>query len=71
MTESNSSKQAPSQLVVVQEDSHQSEIPENIDSELYSTETPDNSFKEFKITPGDDLVEALRNNGHAVEFPDL
>ena len=70
MTESNSSKQVPSQLVVVQEDTHQNEIPENIDSELYSTEIPDNSFKEFKIRPDDDLVEALRTNGHTVEFKD-
>ncbi|WP_353617654.1 hypothetical protein [Natranaeroarchaeum aerophilus] len=70
MTESNSSKQVPSQLVIVQEDTHQNEIPENIDSELYSTETPENSFKEFKIRPDDDLVEALLNNGHTVEFKD-
>lgn len=70
MMESNSSKQVPSQPVVVQEDTHQNEIPENIDSELYSTDIPANSFKEFKIQPGDDLVEALRNNGHTVEFKD-
>ena len=68
MTESDRSKQVPSQPVVVQEDSHQNEIPDNIDSELYSTEIPANSFKEFKIKPGDDLVEALRNNGHTVVF---
>ena len=70
MTDSNSSKRVPSQPVVVQEDTHQNEIPENIDSELYSTDRPTNSFKEFKIEPGDDLVEALRNNGYTVEFRD-
>jgi len=70
MTESNSSKHVPSQPVVVQEDTHQNEIPDNIDSELYSTDTPTNSFHEFKIEPDDDLVEALRNNGYTVEFRD-
>jgi hypothetical protein len=70
MAEGNSSKQVPSQPVVVQEDTHQNEIPENIDSELYSTHVPENSFKEFEIEPGDDLVEALRNNGYTVEFRD-
>lgn len=70
MTESNSSKQVPSQPVVVQEDTHQNEIPENIDSELYSADSPANSFHEFKMEPGDELVEALRNNGYTVEFRD-
>ena len=70
MTKNNSSRQAPSQPVVVQEDTHQNEIPENIDSELYSTDRPTNSFHEFRIEPSDDLVEALRNNGHTVEFRD-
>lgn len=70
MAENNGSKQVPSQPVVVQEDTHQNEIPDNIDSELYSTDTPTNSFKEFKIEPGDELVEALRNNGYTVEFRD-
>ena len=60
----------PSQPVVVQEDSHQNEIPENINSDLYSADTPPNSFHEFTIKPDDDLVEALRNNGHRVEFRD-
>ncbi len=68
MTEDNSSKYVPSQPVVVQENTHQNEIPENIDSGLYSTDRPTNSFHEFKIEPGDELVEALRNNGHTVEF---
>ncbi len=68
MTKNNSSKHVPSQPVVVQEDTHQNEIPENINSELYSTDRPTNSFHEFRIEPDDDLVEALRNNGYAVEF---
>ncbi|GAB7090646.1 hypothetical protein JCM18237_09170 [Halorubrum luteum] len=39
-----------SQPVVVQEDSHQNEIPENIDSDLYSADTPPNPFHEFMIS---------------------
>ena len=70
MTESDNSEHVPSQPVVVQEDTHQNEIPENIDPELYSTDVPTNSFQEFKIEPDDDLVEALRNNGYTVEFRD-
>ena len=68
MAENNSSSQVPSQPVVVQEDTHQNEIPENIDSELYSADSPTNSFHEFKIERGDALVEALRNNGYTVDF---
>ncbi|MGQ3330132.1 MULTISPECIES: hypothetical protein [Halorubrum] len=70
MTEDSSSSHVPSQPVVVQEDTHQNEIPDNIDSELYSADSPTNSFHEFKIERGDDLVEALRNNGYTVEFRD-
>ncbi|CDK40817.1 hypothetical protein DM2_178 [Halorubrum sp. DM2] len=70
MTESNGSDRARSQPVVVQEDTHQNEIPENIDSELYSADSPSNSFHEFRMEPGDDLVEALRENGHTVVFRD-
>jgi len=70
MTADNGSERVPNQPVVVQENTHQNEIPENIDSELYSTDRPSNSFHEFKIEPGDELVEALRNNGYTVEFRD-
>ena len=70
MTEDSSSNHVPSQPVIVQEDTHQNEIPENIDSELYSADSPDNSFHEFTIERGDALVEALRNNGYTVEFRD-
>ena len=70
MTDNSGSKRVPSQPVVVQEDTHQNEIPDNIDSELYTTDTPANSFHEFTIEAGDDLVEALRNNGYTVEFRD-
>ena len=70
MAENSGSNQVPSQPVVVQEDTHQNEIPENIDSELYTTDSPTNSFHEFRIEPDDELVEALRNNGYTVEFRD-
>jgi len=70
MTEDGSSNRVPSQPVVVQEDTHQNEIPENIDSGLYSADSPSNSFHEFQIEPEDDLVEALRDNGYTVEFRD-
>ena len=70
MTEDSGSKRVPSQPVVVQEDTHQNEIPDNIYSELYTADTPTNSFHEFTIEAGDDLVEALRDNGYTVEFRD-
>ena len=70
MTEDSNPTHVPSQPIVVQEDTHQNEIPENIDSELYSTDSPTNSFHEFTIERGDELVEALRNNGYTVEFRD-
>jgi hypothetical protein len=70
MVEHSSSNHVPSQPVVVHEDTHQNEIPENIDSELYTTDRPTNSFHEFTIEPDDALVEALRNNGYTVEFRD-
>lgn len=71
MTENSSSTRVPGQPVVVQEDTHQNETPENIDSELYSVESPTNSFHEFTIERGDALVEALRDNGYTVEFREL
>ncbi|PSQ56868.1 hypothetical protein BRD22_04255 [Halobacteriales archaeon SW_8_68_21] len=70
MTEPDGSDRARSQPVVVQEDTHQNEIPDNIDSELYSADSPSNSFHEFRIEAGDDLVEALRENGYTVVFRD-
>ena len=70
MTDDPDHDHVPSQPVVVQEDTHQNEIPENIDSELYSADSPTNSFHEFTIERGDDLVEALRENGYTVEFRD-
>ena len=56
--------------MVVQEDTHQNEIPDNIDSELYSADSPSNSFHEFRVEADDDLVEALRDNGYTVTFGD-
>jgi hypothetical protein len=70
MAENKSPDPVPSQPVIVQEDTHQNEIPDNIDSELYSADSPANSFHEFTIKRGDDLVHALRNNGYTVEFRD-
>lgn len=68
MANDDSSNRVPSQPVIVQENTHQNEIPDNIDSDLYSADSPANSFHEFTIEPDDDLVEALRNNGYTVEF---
>jgi len=70
MTDDPDPDNVPSQPVVVQEDTHQNEIPDNIDSELYSADSPTNSFHEFTIERGDELVEALRDNGYTVEFRD-
>jgi peptidyl-tRNA hydrolase len=70
MTKNDRTRHVPSQPIIVREDTHQNEIPENIDSDLYSTDIPANSFQEFEIEPDDELVEALRNNGYTVEFRD-
>lgn len=70
MTANDRSDRVPSQPVIVQENTHQNEIPENIDSDLYSADSPENSYHEFTIEPDDDLVEALRENGYTVEFRD-
>ena len=70
MPEDIGSPHVTSQPVVVQEDTHQNEVPDNIDSDLYSADSPTNSFHEFTIEQGDELVEALRENGYTVEFRD-
>jgi hypothetical protein len=70
MSENSETKHVPSQSVVVHEDTHQNEVPENIDSELYTIDRPTNSFHKLTIEPDGDLAEALRNDGYTVEFRD-
>jgi len=52
--------------VAVVDDTHTNEIPDNIDSELYTTTRPESSLVEFKADPDDELAEALRRNGFDV-----
>jgi len=49
--------------VAVVDKSHANEIPENIDSELYTTTRPESSLVEFTADPDSELAEALRRNG--------
>ncbi|SEH45599.1 hypothetical protein SAMN05192561_10246 [Halopenitus malekzadehii] len=52
--------------VAVVEQTHANEIPDNIDSDLYTTTRPESSLVEFTADPDSDLVEALRRNGFDV-----
>ncbi|WP_311170506.1 hypothetical protein [Halobellus ordinarius] len=49
--------------VAVVDNSHANEIPDNIDSELYTTTRPESSLVEFTADPDGELAEALRRNG--------
>lgn len=49
--------------VAVVEETHANEIPDNIDSELYTTTRPESSFVEFTADPDGELADALRRSG--------
>ena len=53
----------PKLSVAVVDETHVNEIPDNIDSELYTTTRPESSLVEFSVDPDSDLAEALRRNG--------
>jgi hypothetical protein len=61
MSESEETDTAPKISVAVVE--HTNEIPDNIDSELYTTTRPESSMVEFAAAPDGELAEALRRNG--------
>lgn len=52
--------------VAVVDDSHANEIPDNIDSDPYTTTRPESSLMTFAADPDGDLAEALRRNGFDV-----
>ena len=66
MTESKDTDTGPKISVAVVDNTHRNEIPDNIDSELYTTTRPESSLVEFAADPDSELAEALRRNGFDV-----
>lgn len=66
MSESEDTATGPKISVAVVDNSHTNEIPDNIDSELYTTTRPESSLVEFEADPDGELAEALRRNGFDV-----
>ncbi|AXG10861.1 hypothetical protein [Haloplanus rubicundus] len=66
MSESEDGATRPTISVAVVDNSHTNEIPENIDSDLYTTTRPESSLVEFAADPDGELAEALRRNGFDV-----
>ncbi len=56
----------PDISVAVVDKTHANEIPDNIDSELYTTTRPESSMVEFAADPDGELADALRRNGFDV-----
>jgi len=63
MTESTSTETQRALTVAVVDETHANEIPDNIDSDLYTTTRPESSLVEFTADPNDELAEALRRHG--------
>ncbi|GGI95228.1 hypothetical protein GCM10008995_01750 [Halobellus salinus] len=63
MGESTDTATRPKITVAVVDQTHANEIPDNIDSELYTTTRPESSLVEFAVDPDSELAEALRRNG--------
>ena len=63
MSESSDTDTGPKISVAVVDQTHANEIPDNIDSDLYTTTRPESSLVEFTADPDGDLAEALRRNG--------
>jgi hypothetical protein len=63
MSESNDTATKPKISVAVVDKSHTNEIPDNIDSDLYTTTRPESSMVEFAADPDGELADALRRNG--------
>lgn len=66
VSESQDTSARPKISVAVVDESHTNEIPDNIDSELYTTTRPESSLVEFDADPDGELAEALRRNGFDV-----
>ncbi|MGQ4557431.1 hypothetical protein [Halobellus sp. GM3] len=63
MSESGDTDTGPKITVAVVDKTHANEIPDNIDSDLYTTTRPESSLVEFAVDPDGELAEALRRNG--------
>ncbi|MFA1609892.1 hypothetical protein [Halobellus rubicundus] len=66
MSESKDANTGPKITVAVVDKTHANEIPDNIDSDLYTTTRPESSLVEFSAEPDGELAEALRRNGFDV-----
>ena len=66
MSDSGDADARPKISVAVVDDSHANEIPENIDSDLYTATRPESSLVEFSVDPDGELAAALRRNGFDV-----
>jgi hypothetical protein len=66
MSESEDTTTRTKIAVAVVDNSHTHEIPDNIDSELYTTTRPASSLVEFTADLDGELAEALRRNGFDV-----
>ena len=63
MSESSDTATKRTMSVAVVDNTHANEIPDNIDSELYTTTRPESSLVEFSADPDGELAAALRRNG--------
>jgi hypothetical protein len=63
MSGSEDTETKPKISVAVVDKTHANEIPDNIDSELYTTTRPESSLVEFSADPDGELADALRRNG--------
>jgi hypothetical protein len=63
MSDSNDTDARPKISVAVVDETHANEIPDNIDSDLYTTTRPESSLVEFAADPDGELADALRRNG--------
>jgi hypothetical protein len=66
MSESTDTDTKPHITVAVVENTHTNEIPDNIDSDLYTTTRPESSLMKFTIDPDGELAAALRRHGYEV-----
>jgi len=64
VSESENAETKPKITVAVVDETHANEIPDNIDSDLYTTTRPESSLVEFAADPDGELAEALRRNGY-------
>lgn len=63
MSEPTDTSTQPDITVAVVDETHTNEIPDNIDSDLYTTTRPESSVVEFSAAPDSDLAAALRRHG--------